>query len=102
MRSAEAHTYVLEVVGAKKPSFKIGWAFDHGARARQFNRAALPDLGGLHYKPLFFHRWSTARLAYRMEQALLTKFDGYRHRANHEVLFGLDRRDLERAWFSML
>lgn len=102
MRSAEAHTYVLEVLGASKPSFKIGWAFDHGARARQFNRASLPELGGLHYKAIYFKPWDTARLAYRMEQALLTRFDAYRHPANHEVLFGLDRRELERVWYSML
>jgi hypothetical protein len=51
MRSWRAYTYAMEVVGAARPSFKVGWAFDLIMRARQFNQAAMPSIGGLRYEP---------------------------------------------------
>lgn len=100
MRRAEAHTYVMEIVGAKQVSYKIGWAFDYKLRADQFNHASMPDLGGLLYKPLFFHLWDTAKQAFLMEQRLLEHFDQHRHGNNHEIVTNISRKQLDAAWYS--
>jgi hypothetical protein len=75
MRRASAYTYAMQVVGASPLAFKVGWAFDYKARAQQFNQAAMPELGGLQYRPVLNHLWDTAREAYVMEQQLLDYFN---------------------------
>jgi hypothetical protein len=102
MRSAPAYTYAMEVLGAGRPSFKIGWAFDFKIRARQFNQAAMPWIGGVQYKPTFFHLWDTAREAYRMEQKLLDHFKLKRHPQNREILYDVMKNDLEQTWFATI
>lgn len=77
----------MEVVGAARPSFKIGWAFDVKVRARQFNQAAMPPIGGLRYEPRLSQEWGTAREAYRVERKLLERFKAKRHPENHEILY---------------
>ena len=98
MRRAPAYTYAMLVVGARPAAFKIGWAFDYKQRARQFNHLAMPDLGGLHYKPHLLHFWDTARQAYAMEQRLLDQFVEQRHSENNEIVFGIEQRVLEHIW----
>jgi hypothetical protein len=98
MRAFSAYTYAMEITGPQGVAYKIGWTFDYKQRARQFNQAALPDLGGLRYTPKLFHLWDTARLAYRMEQAILDNFARHRHRDNHEVLNGLKFGELQTFW----
>lgn len=98
MRKAPAETYAMEIVGAKPRSFKIGWAFDHAQRARQFNQVAMSEIGGLQYKPFLFQRWNTAREAYAMEQRLLAHFEAHRHPMNHEIVHGLSDQELQAAW----
>ena len=102
MRRAPAYTYAMEILGAKSPSYKIGWAFDFNLRAHQFNRAALPELGGIHYKPVLYEQWGTARDAYGMEQTLLEHFSARRHTANHEILTDLSEADLTAAWINYI
>ena len=67
MRRANAFTYAMKIEGARSGAFKVGWAFDYKRRAEDFNHAAMPDLGGLRYIPVFFHLWDTARMAFSME-----------------------------------
>jgi hypothetical protein len=98
LRSARAYTYAMEIRGATKPSFKIGWAFDHQIRSRQFNSYSLPQIGGLCYQVVFSELWETAREAFRMEQDLLHSFDSRRHPANREVVFGVSYDELRSAW----
>lgn len=98
MRRAPAYTYAMKIVGARSNAFKIGWAFDFKQRARQFNHAALPALGGLEYKPLFFHMWDTARQAFAMEQALLAHLLDRRHPDNSEIVTGLSDDELLNVW----
>lgn len=86
MRRARAETYCFRIAGGEGSYFKVGWAFEHTLRRRQFNRAALPALGGLRYVPLWCEAWDTAKLAYRMEQAVLRSLDACRHPDNHEVV----------------
>ncbi len=102
LRRAAAYTYAMSIEGASQECFKIGWAFDYKARQRQFNLAALPELGGLRYKPRLFCPWDTARDAYRMEQAVLRHFDINRHPANREVVHGISYGLLERTWIAYL
>ncbi|PXW76134.1 hypothetical protein BZA02_11727 [Ruegeria sp. P4] len=100
MRRAPAYTYAMQVAGARPSAFKIGWAFDFKQRARQFNHAALPALGGLEYKPFRFHLWDTARQAYAMEQALLAHLSDRLHRDNNEIVTGLSDDDLDAVWLA--
>lgn len=102
LRKAPAYTYAMEIIGANEVAFKIGWAFDHKVRARQFNLSSLPQLGGLRYRIIFEHLWETARSAFAMEQALLRDFDALRHPANREVLAPLTRETLWNAWMTYL
>jgi hypothetical protein len=102
MRASSAYTYALEIIGPQGPAFKIGWAFDFKQRARQFNQAAMPALGGVRYTPKLFHLWDTARKAFRMEQRLLNQFAHCRHRDNHEVLVGLKTKELEAFWITCI
>ena len=102
MRQANAQTYLLELVGAKQASFKVGWAFDYNLRMRSFNHASMPSLGGIEYQGLLFHRWHTAREAFRMEQTLLRKFQRYQHRENREILVGVVKSELEAAWYDLI
>ncbi len=98
MRNAPAYTYAFEVLGARPPAYKIGWAFDYEARARTFNQSAMPALGGLRYQTELYHLWDSARQAYRMEQLLLARFSSCRHSANHEILHGISKEELVSAW----
>lgn len=98
MRNAPAYTYALKLDGCQSPAFKIGWAFEYRQRARQFNQASMPELGGLAYKECFHQLWDTARLAYFMEQRVLDQFPHHRHRANHEIIVGADEAELVAAW----
>jgi hypothetical protein len=97
MRQAPAQTYLMEIEGARD-TYKIGWAFDAKARAREFNKTSLPALGGLRYTLKRFDSWDTAREAFKMEQALLRKFDRVCHRLNREVLVNVELAALEEAW----
>jgi len=97
-RHAPAYTYAMKIEGVPASSFKIGWAFDYKAREREFNLSSLPQLGGLRYRTRLYHLWDTARAAYRMEQAILTKFDAQRHQSNREVIYNLEYDTLEAAW----
>ena len=102
MRRARAYTYLMELVGATRPTHKIGWAFDWKTRENTFNHHALPELGGLRYKTMQHHLWSTATEAFRMEQALLRRFQGDRQACNNEIIVGVERSDIDRAWFDAL
>ncbi len=90
----------MKIKGASPSTFKIGWAFDFKQRARQFNHAAMPDLGGLEYKPFRFHLWDTARQAYAMEQALLAQLSTRLHPDNGEIVHGLSDDDLDALWIA--
>ena len=100
MRRAPAYTYAMKVSGARPNAFKVGWAFDFKLRARQFNHAAMPGLGGLEYKPFRFHLWDTARQAYAMEQALLSHLSDRLHKDNREIVQGLSDDALDTAWLT--
>jgi hypothetical protein len=103
MRDRPASTYAMAVLsGERVVGFKIGWAFEYQSRQKTFNRAALPALGGLFYKPEWHHRWDTAREAFRMEQQLLRRFHDARHRDNHEVIVGVSRDGLGSAWTTLI
>jgi hypothetical protein len=102
MRRAPAYTYAMQVAGARPSAFKIGWAFDFKQRARQFNHAAMPGLGGLEYKPFRYHLWDTARQAYAMEQALLAKLSGRLHGDNGEIVIGLSDKAFDAAWVAAI
>lgn len=97
LRRAEAYTYGFSIEGAETAHFKIGWAFDFESRKRQFNRAALPGLGGLRYTPWMTQFWDTATQAFRMEQLILRTLDIYRHPQNHEVV-EVGENELVRVW----
>jgi hypothetical protein len=98
MRRAPAYTYAMLIKGTERLAFKIGWAFDFHQRAGQFNRASMPELGGLEYVPVWYHLWDTALLAYHMEQRLLARFAEYRHPANGEIIVGVRKEALDTAW----
>ena len=102
VRAFPAYTYVMEIKGPQRLAYKIGWSFDFNQRARQFNQAALPALGGVRYTPKLSHLWDTARQAFRMEQALLNRFAQCRHRDNHEVLHGLTLDELAGFWIGYI
>lgn len=102
MRRMSAYTYAMAIEKAAPAAFKVGWAFDYKTRQRQFNSAALPQLGGLLYKVKFFHLWETAMDAFRMEQWLLRHFDKLRHPANREVITPLTLESLQAAWSNYL
>jgi len=98
VRSASAYTYAMEIMGASAPAFKIGWAFNYEARMRQFNLYALPQIGGLSYRVRLFHLWATARLAFKLERALLQSFEHKRHRTNSEVIYDVRFTELQSVW----
>lgn len=98
LRRACAYTYAMEIEGATKSAFKIGWAFNHKMRARQFNLYALPKIGGLSYRVTLTELWGTARQAFQMEQHLLKSFDALRHPTNREVVYGVSFDELRIAW----
>ncbi len=102
MRRAPAYTYAMKVVGAKHSAFKIGWAFDFKQRAKHFNHAAMPGLGGLEYKPFLFHLWDTARQAFAMEQALLSRLSPRLHPDNGEIVLGLSDDELKTLWIAAI
>ena len=93
-----AYTYAMKIVGASPNAFKIGWAFDYQLRARQFNHASMPSLGGVNYEPIRFELWDTVWDAYDMEQALLDRLAKWRHPVNHEIVQGLSDSELFTAW----
>jgi hypothetical protein len=102
VRRAPAFTYAMEIVGAAKSAVKIGWAFDWMQRERHFNHSAMPALGGLRYKTRLHHLFGTARQAFEMEQALLRRFDTFRHGTNVEILTPISMSDVARAWTDYL
>ncbi|MBS0521052.1 MAG: hypothetical protein JSR90_20285, partial [Proteobacteria bacterium] len=98
LRWAEAFTYAMMIEGASKLVFKIGWAFDINLRERQFNRASLPELGGLKYKVVLSQKWRTAKQAFRMEQRLLRQLSELRDAQNSEVVGPLTMHELQSIW----
>lgn len=102
LRRAPAYAYAMEVEGAAQTAFKIGWAFDFRVRQRQFNLYSLPQLDGLRYRTRLQHLWGTARAAFKMEQAILHRFNSERHPANREIIFAIRYEDLEAAWIHYL
>ncbi len=101
-RRAPAYTYAMKIEGASATAFKVGWAFDYKMRERGFNLSSLPELGGLRYRAALHHLWDTARGAYKMEQAILRKFDAQRQPLNHEVVWGIEYELLQAAWIEYL
>ena len=102
MRRANAYTYAMNIEGARSGAFKVGWAFDYKRRAAEFNHAAMPDLGGLKYVPVFFQLWDTARMAFAMEQQLLREFADSRHPKNREIIMGVAKQQLTEKWTTCL
>jgi hypothetical protein len=102
LRRAPAYTYAMEIQNASTSAFKIGWAFDHKTRVRQFNLYSMPQIGGLLYRVRFTELWDTARLAFNMEQHLLKSFDGKRHPANREVIQAVSLEEVRLAWSSYI
>lgn len=100
MRRAPAYTYAMEIKGSAKNAYKIGWAFDYKKRAKQFNHASMPELGGLEYKPVHFRKWGTAKKAFKMEQKILEFLKQKRHHKNNEIIVGLSALELEQIWVS--
>jgi len=99
LRNSEAFTYIFRVqCGKTVVDYKIGWAFSIQVRARQFNHAALPELGGIKYVFLMHRLWDTAREAYAMEQNVLRELERFRHSQNHEVVTGIDEHKILSAW----
>lgn len=99
MRRAPAYVYWFQlVINEKIVGHKIGWAFEWKRRLGQFNSVSLSALGGLHYKPHSFQLFGTARLAYHVEQQLLTSLDQHRHRANREILTGIATSKVQEVW----
>ncbi|WP_420101223.1 hypothetical protein [Bosea sp. (in: a-proteobacteria)] len=98
MRRAAAYTYAMEIKGARRVAFKIGWSFDYKQRAVQFNHAAMPDLGGLEYAPFRVHLWDTARQAYHMEQRLLGRLEKHRSTSNHQIIVGVTAKEIDAVW----
>jgi len=102
LRAAAAYTYLMQIEGAANEAYKVGWAFDYRTRERDFNVAALPQLGGLRYRTRLFEFWDTARQAFGMEQAILRHLDAARHPANREVVYGVTYEKLEAVWVAHL
>jgi hypothetical protein len=102
MRRMSAYTYAMALERGSSSAFKIGWAFNYAERQRQFNAAAMPQLGGIRYKTERFHLWETAMDAFRMEQWLLRRFDKLRHPANREIIAPLTIETLQAAWVEYL
>jgi hypothetical protein len=102
LRAAPAYTYLMHIEGTEEEAYKVGWAFDYRARERDFNFAALPQLGGLRYRTRLFELWDTARQAFCMEQAILRQLDAARHPANREVIHGVAYEKLQAAWIAWL
>ena len=96
MRMEAAATYAMRIAG--RDAYKIGWAVNPKARARQFNLAALPSLGGISYQLVLTHHWSRARDAFRMEQELLGRFNAKRLAENQEIVTGVSWKDLQTEW----
>ncbi len=88
--------------GASEVAFKIGWAFDADARAREFNLASIPALGGLSCEKTLTHLWNTARSEFLMEQLLLRHFNKHRHPGNREVIIGVPYDQLEKSWIELV
>ncbi len=101
-RRAPAYTYAMKIEGAPTSSFKVGWAFNYKSREREFNLSSLPQLGGFRYKTALHHLWNTATAAFKMEQAILGKFDAQRHRSNREVVYNIEYNALQSAWIEYL
>lgn len=102
MRRAPAFTYAMRIEGAVTPCCKIGWSFDWRTRERQFNQAAMPEVGGLRYRTILHELWDSAAEAFRMEQALLRKFDVRRHPQNREILSSIGADTLQGAWIDYI
>jgi hypothetical protein len=102
LRRAAAFTYAMRLEGAAAPAFKIGWAFDWKQRERQFNQVAMPIVGGLRYRTIYYEIWETAFDAFRMEQSLLRHFDAVRHPQNREIVSRVKEDDLLAGWIRCL
>lgn len=72
----------------------MGWAFKCEQRARQFNHAEMPCLGGLECKPILFQFWDTARKTYAVAQRLLSLLSDKLHADNSEIVFELTEDEL--------
>lgn len=99
MRNAPAYVYWFRlVIGRRIVGHKIGWAFEWKQRLQGFNSVALAALGGLHYRVQAYQHFSTARIAYGIEQRILRDVDHLRHPANREVLTGIRLPVLSEIW----
>ena len=67
--TAPAHTYLVRF--GSRDLWKVGHAQDVKLRLRDLNRHVPHELLGERWHPVLSRAWSTATLAYRMEQALL-------------------------------
>lgn len=92
----------MRLEGARQSAFKIGWAFDYEKRARQFNRAALPNLGGIEYKVFLCHRWDTAKMAYHMEQNILKYLSQKRLSENNEIVTEIKEEEIKKLWCDLI
>ena len=102
MRRAPAYTYAMKVAGARPNAFKVGWAFDFKQRARQFNHAAMPGLGGQEYKPSplppLGHRAASLRdgAGATIQPVRSATPD------NGEIITGLSEKELDGAWVAAI
>jgi hypothetical protein len=99
MRKEPAYVYWFRlVIDDKIVGHKIGWAFDWRKRLQQFNSVSLSALGGLLYKVNSVQRFDTARLAFSVEQRILSTLDAHRHHDNREILTSISRQTIEKIW----
>jgi hypothetical protein len=99
MRKEPAYVYWFRLeTDGKIVGHKIGWAFDWRRRLQQFNSVSLFALGGLLYKVDREQRFDTARMAFSVEQRILSALDAQRHRDNREVISSISRKAIEDIW----
>lgn len=93
-----AYTYVFEVSGADKKSYKIGMSKDWRRRLNEFNHHSMPNLGGLNYVLVFEKKLDSREKAYKMEQRLLERFGNHQNPSNHEIITDISEDQLRSAW----
>ncbi|MDR3486520.1 MAG: hypothetical protein P4M05_16625 [Bradyrhizobium sp.] len=99
MRKGMAHVYWFQLaIDDQIVGHKIGWAFDFRQRLRQFRAVSIAALGGLQYEAHRFQPLESAKLAFKVEQGILRTFDPHRHRANREVLTGIQVTAVQEVW----
>jgi hypothetical protein len=98
MRMEAAETYAMRIGEPGRNVYKIGWAVNPRTRERQFNQASMPALQGIRYQLVIRERWGRARDAFRMEQEILRRFQGRRHRDNQEIVVRVTESELLSVW----